>query len=125
MKKKVALSEKELRSLIHSVLIEAPEPVEAGDDDFNSQVTPQTKAQLETTINYLAKFIDPLTDRGISVFKAKLWLYIMNSPPHICKSGNTEMEGGLNFLGYPAPSAASNAARKIFTASTGVPGGAI
>lgn len=108
MKTKATLSEKELRSLIHSVLIEAPEPVEAGDDDFNSQVTPQTKAQLETTINYLAKFIDPLADRGISLFKAKLWLYIMNSPPHICKSGNTEMEGGLKFLGYPAPGAASN-----------------
>jgi hypothetical protein len=107
MKTKVTLSEQQLRSLIRDVLIEAPVPEGAG-DDFNSLVTPAVRDQLETTIQYLGKFIDPTGVAGSTRFKAKLWVHIMNSPPHICKSGNTEMEGGIKFIGYQVPEAASN-----------------
>ena len=61
MKTKVALSEQELRSLIRDVLIEAPVPEGAG-DDFDSLVTPETKAHLDKMISYLGKFIVPQGD---------------------------------------------------------------
>lgn len=113
MKTKVALSEQELRSLIRDVLIEAPVPegAEGADgDDFTSQVTPQTKEHLDKLISYLGKFINPIGNAGSVQFRAKLSSHIMASPPQICQSQNTEMEGGAKFLNYSVPQASSTSA---------------
>jgi len=106
MKTKVALSEQELRSLIRDVLIEAPVPEGAG-DDFDSLVTPETKAHLDKMISYLGKFIVPQGDAGSGRFRSKLSVYIMNSPPHYCQSQNTEMESGEKFISYGVSQAIS------------------